>query len=142
MPAQNLKNHARFVPLFHFVTLPLLLLVIVGSVVNLINFSHENLLTALLILLLSIVTLLVSFFARAFALKAQDRAIRAEENLRYFIATGKPMDQAITTAQIVALRFAGNEEFVALTNRAVTEKMNSKEIKMAIQNWKGDYNRV
>ena len=142
MTAQNLKNHARFVPLFHFVTLPLLLLVIVGSVVNLINFSHENLLTALLILLLSIVTLLVSFFARAFALKAQDRAIRAEENLRYFIATGKPMDQAITTAQIVALRFAGNEEFVALTNRAVTEKMNSKEIKMAIQNWKGDYNRV
>ncbi len=142
MPAQNLKNHARFVPLFHFVTLPLLLLVIVGSVVNLINFSHENLLTALLILLLSIVTLLVSFFARAFALKAQDRAIRAEENLRYFIATGKPMDQAITTAQIVALRFAGNEEFVGLTNRAVTEKMNSKEIKMAIQNWKGDYNRV
>ena len=142
MPDQNFKNHTQFVPVFHYVTLPLLLLVIVGAVVNLVNSSQQNLNTSILIFLLSIVTLLVSFFARIFALKAQDRAIKAEENFRHFIATGKPLDKAMTTAQIVALRFAGNEEFVALAQKAVTENMSSKEIKMAIQNWRGDYNRV
>ena len=142
MPDQNFKNHTQFVPVFHYVTLPLLLLVIVGAVVNLVNSSQQNLNTSILIFLLSIVTLLVSFFARIFALKAQDRAIKAEENFRHFIATGKPLDKAMTTAQIVALRFAGNEEFVALAQKAVTENMSLKEIKMAIQNWRGDYNRV
>lgn len=142
MSDQNFKNHSQFVPVFHFVTLPLLLVTIIGSVINLVHATTENLFTAILLLLLSIVLLLVSFFARTFALKAQDRAIRAEENFRYFIASGKPLDKSLRVSQIVALRFAGEEEFVALVNKAVAENMTSKQIKMAIQTWKGDYNRV
>ena len=44
--------------------------------------------------------------------------------------------------QIIALRFASDEEFIALTERAIAENLSSKEIKMAIKNWKADYNRV
>jgi hypothetical protein len=79
---------------------------------------------------------------RAFPLKVQDRAIRAEENLRYFSLTGKLLDNRLTVGQIVALRFASNEEFVELVDRAVNEKMSNKQIKQAIRNWKSDHHRA
>lgn len=142
MQTQNFKNHSQIVPGFHYVTLLLLVAVLIGSIVNLINSAHENVYSASLLVVLTIATILLAFFARGFALKAQDRAIRAEENFRHFIATGKPMDSALTMGQIIALRFAGNDEYLALSAKAVIDKMSSKEIKMAIQNWKGDYNRV
>ncbi len=142
MKPQNFKNHARLVPGFHYVTLLLLLLVFIGSVVNLFNTAHEDLFSALLLTVLSFATILLAFFARGFALKAQDRAIRTEQNFRYFLVTGKPLYASLTMGQIIALRFAGDNEFIALAAKAATEKMSSKEIKMAIQDWKGDYNRV
>jgi len=144
MTTQNFKNHSQLVPLFHFVTLPAILVFIVGSFVNLSDAvqKQEAVYSASLICLAGIILLFVAFFSRGFALKAQDRAIRAEENFRYFIATGKPLDSNLRLSQIIALRFASNEEFVALAKKAADEKLSSKEIKQAITNWKGDYNRV
>ena len=55
---------------------------------------------------------------------------------------GSLLDQRLTMYQIVALRFASNEEFVALARRAAEENMKPSEIKKAIQNWKADHNRV
>ena len=75
----------------------------------------------LLLIVLVLTLISVSFHARSFALKAQDRAIRAEENLRYFILTGKRLDQALPLDRIIALRFASDEEFVALTARAIEQ---------------------
>jgi Na+/melibiose symporter-like transporter len=144
MTTQNFKNHSQLVPLFHFVTLPAILVFIVGSFVNLSDAvqKQEAVYSASLICLAGIILLFVAFFSRGFALKAQDRAIRAEENFRHFIATGKPLDSNLRLSQIIALRFASNEEFVALAKKAADEKLSSKEIKQAITNWKGDYNRV
>lgn len=86
--------------------------------------------------------LLIGYFARAFALKAQDRAIRAEENLRHFVLSGKLLDSRLKISQIIALRFASDEEFIALAIKAVDENLSNKEIKQLIKNWKGDYYRV
>jgi hypothetical protein len=142
MQTQNFKNHARLVPLYHFVTFTLLVLILIGSIVNLTNSAKENVYSASLLVALTIATILIALFARTFALKAQDRAIRAEENFRHFIATGQPLDSRLRIGQIIALRFAGDDEFVALAKKAVSENMSSKDIKMAIQNWKGDYYRA
>lgn len=142
MQTQNFKNHGRLVPGFHFVTLILLLLVIIGSVVNFVNSAPQNIYSASLLLVLSIATFLLAFFARGFSLKAQDRAIRAEENFRHYIATGHQLDSRLKVSQIIALRFAGDDEFVALAKKAANENMSAKDIKMAIQNWKGDYYRA
>ena len=142
MQTQNFKNHGRLVPGFHFVTLILLLLVIIGSVVNFVNSAPQNIYSASLLLVLSIATFLLAFFARGFSLKAQDRAIRAEENFRHYIATGQQLDSRLKVSQIIALRFAGDDEFVALAKKAANENMSAKDIKMAIQNWKGDYYRA
>jgi hypothetical protein len=81
-------------------------------------------------------------FARTFALKAQDRAIRAEENLRHFAMTGKLLDPRLSVKQIVGLRFASDEEFVALARKAADESLTPDAIKRAVKNWRADTYRV
>jgi hypothetical protein len=77
-----------------------------------------------------------------FPLGTQDRVIRAEENLRYYVLTGKLLPAGIRMEQVIALRFAPDEELEALVNRALNENLSHNEIKKAIKNWKGDYNRI
>ena len=67
--------------------------------------------------------------------------MRAEEN-RYFILTGNPLPHSLTINQIIALRFAGDEEFVSLVERTLRKDLAPKEIKQAIKNWKADYHRA
>ncbi len=142
MKEQNFKNHTRYVVGYHFITSAIILAVMIGSFVNLYHAVPENHYSAALICVISL--LLVSFFwyMRTFAIKAQDRAIRAEEGLRHLILTGKPLPSALRMNQIVALRFAADEEFPALTNRAVNENLSSTDIKQAIQNWRADHYRA
>ena len=142
MQTQNLKNHSRFVPLYHYVTFGLLLAILIGSIVNVCLTSCENCYTAWLIVAIAFALILIALFARSFALKAQDRTIRAEENFRYFIITGKSLPIELSMSQIIALRFAGNDEWIDLIKKAISENLTSKQIKENIKSWKGDYNRV
>ncbi len=142
MKTQTYKNHRKFVKIYHLFVLPLTLVLIVGAVMNLINSAPENLYSASLLVLVSVLLLLILFFSRAFALKAQDRAIVAEENFRHYLLTGKPLPSELKTRQIIGLRFASDEEFPALAEKAVKEDISEAAIKKAIKNWKGDYYRV
>jgi len=119
-----------------------ILALIIGAVINLIKTAPENLYSASLILLMAVLLLFAFAFLRSFALKAQDRAIRAEENFRYYLLTNKALPSALSMRQIVGLRFASDEEFVALAEKAVKENLTEEGIKKAIKNWKGDYYRV
>ena len=56
--------------------------------------------------------------------------------------TGKLLDNRLSISQIIALRFASDEEFVALAQKAVSENLSNKQIKQEIKNWRGDYYRV
>lgn len=142
MKEQNYSNHEQIVTGYHRVGAIGMLLLIIGSFVNFFKSSPENLYSASLICLSSLLLLLVAAYARLFPLKAQDRAIKAEENLRYFSMTGKLLPKELRVSQIIALRFASDEEFIALVERAVKENMKSKEIKQAIQHWRADHYRV
>jgi Family of unknown function (DUF6526) len=144
MQTQDVKNHSRIVPLFHFVALPLLVFVCIAALINCIQaiVAGDNFLNTFLILILTIAVILIAFFARIFALKAQDRAIKSEVNFRHYIATGKPLDYNLRYSQIIALRFAGDDEFVLLCKKAVEEKLSAKIIKQQITNWKADNHRV
>lgn len=142
MKEQNFRNHSRYIILWTFITPLILVAIFGGSIVNLIHADANTHYSAALILLISVVLIIIYWYARRFALKAQDRAIRAEENFRHFILTGKPLDTHLRMSQIIALRFAPDEEFPSLAKKAVEEKLRSKEIKAAIQNWKADHNRV
>jgi hypothetical protein len=142
MKEQNFSNHIRLSAGYHGLTLMAILALLIGSLVNLFHSSDENLYSASLIVLVAVIFGLLFWFIRSFALRAQDRAIRAEENLRHFILTGKPFPKAIRLVQVIALRFAHDDEFVVLTERAVSESLTSREIKRAIQNWRADHHRV
>jgi hypothetical protein len=142
MQTQNLSNHRQIVWGYYLFPGLLLLAVVIGAIINLVNASATNLYSASLILALSITVFAIFFKARSFALKAQDRAIRAEENFRHFVLTGKPLDQQLTIGQIIALRFASDEELPSLAKRAVAEGLSNKAIKEAIINWRGDFYRV
>ncbi len=144
MQAQNYANHRRFVPMFHIVLFFIIILTLIGSGVNLFKSfgDHQRLYSAALLVVVNISLLLMFFFVRIFSLKAQDRAIRAEENLRHYILTGKPLDSRLTIRQIIGLRFASDEEFLALAKKAADENLSEDNIKRAIKNWRGDYYRV
>ena len=140
--AQNFKNHAQLVPGFHYVLFLVVLGTLIGGVVNLMGAPEEGVYSAALIIALSVAMLGLGFYARSFALKAQDRAIRAEENFRHYVLTGKPLDRKLTMRQIIGLRFASDEEFPALCTRAAAEGMAEKEIKQAVKNWRADHDRA
>ena len=140
--SQHYSNHTRYVPLWHFFTSIIILAILGGSIVNLLHADAATHYSAALLLLVAIVLVLLFVYARLFALKAQDRAIRAEENLRHYVLTGKLLDKKLRTSQVIALRFASDEEFVALAQKAAAENMPPKQIKKAVKQWKADYHRV
>jgi hypothetical protein len=144
MEQQNYKNHGRMAPKAYYVGIVLAIIVIIFTLIYCedIPKGWDGSLLPVLFLDLCIGVVLIGYFARAFALKAQDRAIRAEENLRHFSITGKLLDKRLTINQIIALRFASDEEFVLLAQKAADENISAKEIKMSIKNWRGDYYRV
>ena len=144
MATQNYANHRQFVPMFHGVLFGILVLTLIGSVVNLYESwgDHVRMYSASLIFVLTFCTLIMFFFVRVFPIKAQDRAIRAEENLRHFAMTGKLLDPRLTIRQIIGLRFASDGEFVALAARAAKENMSADDIKKAVKDWRADTYRA
>jgi len=144
MPTQNYANHRQIVPMFHQVLFGLLLLTLIGACVNLFQSfgNHDRLYSAALIVVLIVCVVILTLCCRIFALKAQDRAIRAEENLRHFAATGKLLDPRLSIQQIIGLRFASDGEFVALAKRAADEKLSPDAIKRAVKDWRADLYRV
>ncbi len=144
MTEQSYANHRRYVPMFHIVLFGIIVLTLVGSLVNLYKSlgDHQRLYSASLIVVLDVCLLMLFFFCRIFALKAQDRAIRAEENLRHFVLAGRLLDPRLSVRQIIGLRFASDAEFVELARRAAEENLSEDAIKRAVKSWRPDTYRV
>jgi len=139
---QNLSNHARFDPPFHFFVLPVFAITVIIAIVHLVQYPGLNAAWLLVFVLAASVAVVK---ARTYALKVQDRIIRLEERLRLAILVEKPARAHIvelTEAQLVGLRFASDAELPALAARALSEKLSKAEIKKAITQWRPDYWRV
>lgn len=141
---QNYSNHVRWVPLFHFFVLPVLLANFFTSTFRwrVLGFSWSWLIGMLTALALFILAVL----ARTFALKVQDRVIRMEERQRCerLLPTElKSRIEEITPDQFVALRFASDSELPGLVNKVLADKIsNGKTIKQMVKTWRGDYLRA
>ena len=143
-PEQSYANHVRIVPGFHRLLPAVLVAALVGALYvcyRQFTWGGGRVLAVTLVLLV-VAGGLLTWYTRAFALKAQDRAIRAEENLRHYVLTGKLLDPRLRMGQIVALRFAGDEELPALAARAAGEGMQPRDIKQAVRAWRADHHRV
>ena len=141
---QNYKNHLRLNPAHHFVLIPTALGLFVWSIVHFfvsdVGFEEK-----LFWFLASLALVLVSMITRVYALKNQDRLIRLEMRQRYFELIGTSFnskENLLNLSQIIALRFASNEELLALIEQTIKVKLSNKEIKMAITNWQADLVRI
>ena len=142
MKEQNFKNHPRVVIGYHIISFVAILALLIGSFINLAHSAKENLYSASLICLIALILALFFIYLRTFPLKAQDRAIRAEENLRHFILTGKTLSDKLTINQIIALRFASDAEYLDLVTKAIEQNLAPKQIKESIKNWRADHHRA
>lgn len=140
---QSYENHTRWYPLVHFILFPLLLLLLILAIVQVVR-SFD--LSSVMFLLTIIVLVLLNLAARLQPLRAQDRTIRLEERLRFSELLDKELYEkakSLRTNQIIALRFASDEELPELVGKVVSgELKDSADIKRAIKNWRGDYLRV
>lgn len=139
---QSFANHSRMVPMFHYTAAALLVGSLVLSIDQLIRyFSAASVLGLFLTLALAI----VYWYSRGFPLTVQDRIIRLEERLRIERLCPDLRERVgeFTVSQLVALRFASDEELPALARRVLDEKIMSRsEIKKSIRNWRPDQLRA
>jgi hypothetical protein len=139
---QNLANHTRLDPPFHFFVLPVFAITWVASIVFLVR--HPSIPTGwLVVVVTAAITALLRI--RIYALKVQDRVIRLEERLR--LASLLPESQRnqveqLNEGQLIGLRFASDQEVPALVARAVAERLSRADIKKAVLIWRPDYWRV
>lgn len=136
---QNLKNHMKFFPLFHFFVLPVLAGNLIRAVVVMFGgFSLATVWGTLVALAL----LGLAFAARVMALTVQDRVIRLEMWLRLqhvLPVELRPRIPELTRDQLVALRFASDAELPALARKVLDERLSERKvIKQLVQNWQPD----
>jgi hypothetical protein len=140
MAEQSFASHTRWVPTFHFFVMPVLILNLGWSIHRLIRLGLGW--DGVIYLLTAAALVLLMFNARLFALSVQDRVIRLEERMRLsslLPADLKPRVSEFTVSQLVALRFASDEELPTLARKVLTDKVTDrKAIKQMVKNWRAD----
>jgi len=144
MEEQSYAKHTQIVPMYHIVLLGLIAVAFIGSLYNFYEHMYVSgqRTTDALLVIITFAMFLQFVFSRVFALKAQDRAIRAEENLRHFVLSGKLLDPRLNIKQIIGLRFASDGEFVELARKAADESLSMDAIKKSVKQWRPDTYRV
>src|ERR1700760_2832294 len=142
---QNLKNHTRWNPPFHFFILPMLLLNFIFMIYIPIHECPRYQHTHLWSIVMAVVFFLMAGLSRDGALKAQDRIIRAEERLRLHAllpSEDRVHINELSVNQLIALRFASDDELPALFRKTLTQNLEPKAIKQSMVNGSPDYPRV
>jgi uncharacterized membrane protein YciS (DUF1049 family) len=144
MDQQNIANHGRFFPPFHFFVIPVMLINFFWCVYRWWKSGFS--LGGFEVVLLAAGLLMGFLTARLMALKVQDRVIRLEERLRYerlLPADLQARAGQLEVAQMISLRFASDAELPALARKVLDEKMTDrKAIKQMVQEWRPDHLRA
>src|SRR3954468_17790981 len=141
--SQTYASHRRWIPIWHFFALPVLL---INVAVAAMQFSKDPRPITAWAVVVAIALAIALFVSGSMPLRAQDRIIRFEERAR--LERLLPSDlrariDELTPSRLIALRFAPDEEVPELTRRALAgELKNQADIKGAIRNWRADHLRV
>ena len=144
---QSYATHRKFVPGYHFVVFGILAVNLIWSLFRLISpLPGVPFFDRLLAAAVAVALVLIAYYVRVFPLRAQDRIIRFEEALR--MSKLLPPDllariDELRTRQLIALRFASDEELPELTRAVLEGKLASPDdIKKAVRNWRADHLRM
>jgi hypothetical protein len=139
---QDLANHARYDPLFHFFALPVVGLTVIAALIHAVQ--RPSWFSGWLVLF-SIAIVVVTIKARSYALRVQDRLIRLEERERIVSLLAerlRPRVAELTEGQLIGLRFASDGEIPALVEETLAKQLSKADIKKRIKNWRPDSFRV
>lgn len=138
---QTVQSHTAWDPLFHFILMPIFLVNFIATV-RAVREWRDHPGVHLWAIVVAFALLALCAKVRIYALANQDRIIRLEERLR--IGTLAPLADiyALSTRQLIALRFASDAELPALVQRTTVEKLDAKAIKASIISWRQDLNRI
>lgn len=140
---QNLSNHRRWFPLFHFIAAPIL------SINLFLSAWHAYRIPTrwnIWMVVVAFALVALAFGARLMALTVQDRLIRLEQRLRMQPVLPAPLMARfgeLSRRQLVGLRFAGNDELAGLVERCLSgELKNDEDVKKQVKNWQPDWIRA
>ena len=142
---QNYKNHIRYYTPHHFVFYPIAGILFGICISYGFKSDEYNLLWYMMSIIIILIICLSFMLRQHYALGNQNRIARLELRFRYYVLTQKrfeDIEQQLSFSQILALRFAPDEELVTLIERAQKEKLSADEIKKAVKNWLPDYMRL
>jgi hypothetical protein len=145
MESQNYKNHRKFYPPHHFIYLPLLLLLEVFGIWKIFNDELNQLIWILFSIVIFLIFYLAIMLRQHYALGLQNRLVRLEFKQRYFEIFNVRSDDVeakLKFSQMAALRFAYDDEFKILLEKALKENISGDEIKKSIKKWKADLRRI
>ena len=145
MKNQNYENHKKFYPPHHFIYLPLLFILQIVGIWKILNDEPNQLIWILFSVIIFLFLYLALMLRQHYALGNQNRIVRLEFKLRYFELFGKSSDEVeskLSFGQLSALRFAYDDEFKVLLDKAIQQNISGDEIKKSITNWKADNHRV
>jgi hypothetical protein len=139
MAEQTFKSHRRYIPAYHFFALPVLILNVVAQVLYFLKYHTPY---KLFMIVVALALVVIPFSLRTMIARVQDRVIRLEERLRLSNLLPAEMHARIndlTPGQLVGLRFAPDDEVVALAQRCMSgELIKGEQIKREIKNWRPD----
>lgn len=140
---QNFENHTRLVPPYHMFVIPIFM---INFIWRLVQLKNGITFASIMNVLLAAAFVILVLYARLFTLTVQDRVIRLEMRMRLERLLPPDLRSRIpefTVAQLISLRFAGDEELTALARQVLDEKLNDrKSIKRRIKNWQADFLRA
>jgi type II secretory pathway component PulF len=139
---QNYEQHRKMDPLYHVGIALLGLITLILSIMFFFQNVGSQWLLSVIVLGFALMFVFVTVKLRRYALTLQDRIIRSEENFRYYRLTGNLLDSKLSLKQVIALRFAQDEEYPVLVERAIQENLPPDDIKKAVRNWRADHHRV
>lgn len=145
MGTQNYNNHRKYYPPHHFVYLPLLLVLEVFGIYKIFNDSEDQIVWILFSLIIFLIFYLAIMVRQHYALGLQNRLVRLEFKQRYFELFNQRSDEVeekLNFGQIAALRFAYDDEFKELLQKALHENISGDQIKKSIKNWRADLHRI
>lgn len=141
---QSYKNHIWYYTPHHFVFYPVMLVLFAACIYGLIQ-GHNKLMWLVLAGIVATIGWLSFMVRQHYSLGNQNRIARIELRFRYYVVTHKRLEEIenkLSLGQILALRFASDEELEPLIQRAISENLSADAIKRSVKNWVPDYMRV
>lgn len=136
---QTYKTHRRFIPIFHFFVVPIVILNFVAEVARLNKYRTPY---HVFLVLFALALVVLIFATRYMANRVQDRVIRLEERMRLNTLLPEEMRgrvNELTPTQLVGLRYASDEELPTLARRCLDgELTKGEQVKKEVKTWRPD----